>query len=394
MSPGKAVHMNKLSKLSGILCAAAALTFLCGSVQAEPRMLEPERIAASSTLTGDAYSHDCYCVNDNDLSTAWVEGVSGNGEGQFVDLFYPAGTLVTGGVIYPGYYKNQDVFEKNSAVTRIQLQSANQFREVDTSAGALTWQKDFGGVHFTLDEPIVCEGTLRVRIMEVRSGWKYTDTCISEVHFETDDAETSRHEFNPADPGGETTGSTEQDEDDQSSYTLTHLAGWIYRQRHADLKEPAEDTIRVEDLTAEEKAFILYWYQYNISDPRIEQKGEYNYLADGLLRKILIEIFGKATMGDRQAFYDNYVEEVAKDNVCAVGATGDFGDAGPFYFLPDGPTSMDGDRVLVTGFIMTWNDAEQDYVRDLPFKAWYYQNDEEAGWDYRFDEIQVGGAYA
>ena len=331
--------MNIISKYCIAGCAALAVMAAAGTASAAVTTLSPTGMAASSTLYEAGFSHDVSNVYDYDLSTAWVEGVNGNGIGEFVDLFFPAGTVITGGTIYPGYYKNQDIFEKNTAVSRIQVQSGSQIYEIDTSAGANSYRYD-SGVHFTLPEPIFCDGTLRVKILDVRAGWKYTDTCISELRMEYDDAldgfnasgeipveNEAENAVSPIDGSGY---ATDTEEPDQVTGDLATFAGWIYRWRNMTLKEPSEETILLSDLSSEDKAFLLYWYQYNIEDSRIEPSEtlEYNYLSDGLLRKILIEMFGNATVGDRNAFYERYVESVDENGVCKVGATGDFGDAG------------------------------------------------------------------
>ena len=121
---------------------------------------------------------------------------------------------------------------------------------------------------------------------------------------------------------------------------------------------------------------------------------EYNYLSDGLLRKILIEMFGNATVGDRNAFYERYVESVDENGVCKVGATGDFGDAGYFFFKPDQKARMDGDRLMVTGEIMVYQPEDGNYAPDMSFTAWFTPNDDDAVWGWCFDELRIGGAYA
>ena len=400
----------------GMLLLTAAVSCVCmlsagTCVTAAVTQLSPTRIAASSTLYDGIGDYNCYNINDYDLSTAWVEGASGNGIGEYVDLFFPAGTVITGGTIYPGYYKNQNVFDMNSAVTRIQLQSGSQMEEVDTSAGAMTYSSGYGGLQFVLKNPITCDGTLRVRIMDVRSGWKYTDTCISEIHLETDDVITAGIMMDGLEPGEDPLDGAEvtyyeypepgevpeqgqepeMSETDEAAGSLATMAGWIYRWRHNDLREPEEDTIRVDDLTFSEKAFMLYWYQYNHNDPRVQLSDDYTYnsISDKSLKSILTEMFGKATKGDRDAFYDEYVESV-ENGICKVNATGDFGDAGWFYFSADGPSRMDGDRVKVTGHIMLNRPGENDYVPDMPFEAWFTLNDEGAVWKYCFDEVHVG----
>ena len=399
--------MRKKSVFCAAFCAAAFMIAGSSPVPAEVMVLNPARMAASSTLSGDVYSHDVSKLNDYDLTTAWVEGASGNGIGEFVDLFFPAGTVITGGTIYPGYYKNQDIFEKNGAVSRIQVQSGSQIYEVDTSEGTASYSPNYKGVHFTLPEPIFCDGTLRVKILDVRAGWKYTDTCISELRMEYDDALDGYNASGeiPADEGfsngaseiGGTGYAPDTGEADETALDLTSFAGWIYRWKHMTLKEPQEETILLSDLTSEDKAFLLYWYQYCMEDPRIEpdgEYGEYNRLSDGLLRKIMIEMFSTATVGDRNAFYEQYVEEVDEDGFCKVGATGDFGDAGYFFFRTDRKAEMDGGRLKVTGDIMVYDPAEEKYSPDMSFTAWFTENDEDAVWRYCFDELQVGGAYA
>lgn len=146
---------------------------------ADPEKLTPNGVAASSTLTGGDY--DVYNIIDGDLTTAWVEGASGDGMGEFVDFFFEPGTYIDGGVIYPAYYKNQDIFSKNSGVTGITLQSGTESCFIDCTEAAESMMN--GGFSFSIKDGIQCDGTLRVTIQSVRKGWKYQDTCISELYF-------------------------------------------------------------------------------------------------------------------------------------------------------------------------------------------------------------------
>ena len=153
--------------------------------------LTPLSVTASSELEPynssvppyDLYTYYASYIDDGSLSTAWNEGVAGDGTGEYLELAFPAGTVITGGVIWPGFYETEELFYQNNAPTLLEISSGGVSSVVEPGDSAAVWQPDFAGFSFTLDKEIVSDGTVRVTILGVRAGNTYDDTCISELYF-------------------------------------------------------------------------------------------------------------------------------------------------------------------------------------------------------------------
>ncbi|MEZ5870855.1 MAG: caspase family protein [Nitratireductor sp.] len=133
------------------------------------------RICASSVLEPQkANRYGPGNLSDNNPATAWVEGVSGQGEGEglFIELSGPRS--LTSLSFINGYTKNADIFAKNSRVREM---------TVSTSAGeekrfALSDNGEWQSADLTGLKPAEW---LIVRIDAVFAGSKYQDTAISEL---------------------------------------------------------------------------------------------------------------------------------------------------------------------------------------------------------------------
>ena len=157
----------------------------------EETELVPSSITASSELEPyysalppyPLYTYYGSYIDDGDLDTAWNEGVDGSGAGEYLELAFPAGTKLTGGIIYPGFYSTEELFYQNNAPALLEISSGGTAVTVDMGSSAQTWQAGFTGFDFRLEPEIVSDGTVRVTIREIRKGNTYDDTCISELHF-------------------------------------------------------------------------------------------------------------------------------------------------------------------------------------------------------------------
>ena len=79
-------------------------------------------ICTSSVLaTSHGISYGPGNLTDGDDATAWVEGSSGQGAGEFVVLEFDAARAVRGLTIKNGYDKSPDIYAKNSRVKDIEL---------------------------------------------------------------------------------------------------------------------------------------------------------------------------------------------------------------------------------------------------------------------------------
>jgi hypothetical protein len=151
--------------------------------------------ATLSTPTGD----DKYCVSsvhpydpvvhrykygpeslfDRALDTAWVEGVPGNGIGQWVVIEFDSLRLVNAIEINNGYNKDTDIFEKNNRVRELKVEYSERARNSvilndtgSTQAIVLPNQRPLRAywIKFTI------ESVYRGKKIE----WE--DTAISELH--------------------------------------------------------------------------------------------------------------------------------------------------------------------------------------------------------------------
>ena len=159
------------------------------------------KYSASSVLKTDAinkYNYNPETLFDNDLSTAWVEGVFGNGEGEWVEIEFMENVRNVVGIgIINGYTKREAIYNANSRIKKIQLEvyggersmqpykrtiielKQKQFNELNKNVGApfIDWLADIGNL------PYGRTNKIKLTILEVYPGTKYEDTCISELYL-------------------------------------------------------------------------------------------------------------------------------------------------------------------------------------------------------------------
>lgn len=133
-------------------------------------------VGATSSLSEYNMTHSPEFAKDESLSTAWVEGVSGNGEGEFLMFTFDNMYQVSGFDICAGYQKNEDIYSKNARPKEIELEFSNGTKHKITLGDVNEMQT------FQLPEPVNAT-SVSVKILSVYSGWKYTDTAISEISF-------------------------------------------------------------------------------------------------------------------------------------------------------------------------------------------------------------------
>jgi hypothetical protein len=122
---------------------------------------------------------------DGNYETAWVEGVSGVGEGESVTLHLAAPTQLFGVIFYNGYLASEELYEKNGRVTRVLLDFGNEVTMESDVASEMEVpfdesQLDYGNTVISLDSPVVTD-TVTITILDAVSGDEYDDTCISEL---------------------------------------------------------------------------------------------------------------------------------------------------------------------------------------------------------------------
>lgn len=140
--------------------------------------------ASSCLLPSDKYSYQAEQAFDADHDTAWVEGVEGQGIGEYLEYEFAGGCpRITTVKIMNGYVKNDTAWRENSRVKKLKMYyQGNPFAILDLQDSRSLQCFDVGelGPH---DENAP-NWTLRFEILEVYEGDKYDDTVISELFFD------------------------------------------------------------------------------------------------------------------------------------------------------------------------------------------------------------------
>lgn len=131
---------------------------------------------ASSVLSDShGISYDSSLVNDEDNSSAWVEGSNGDGSDEWVELQFYGEEIIDEVSIVSGYVKSSDIYYKNNRPKRVKLTFSDGSENVATLEDG-----NFGEQVIKLDKPIKST-SVTITILEVYKGSKYNDACISEI---------------------------------------------------------------------------------------------------------------------------------------------------------------------------------------------------------------------
>jgi hypothetical protein len=114
---------------------------------------------------------------DMDLTTAWVEGKAGHGEGESLIVELGGERIVTAVQVMNGYHKNERLFLANSRVRVAELQFSNG----ETRNISLT---DAPGLQ-TIEVGAQKASWMRFSIRDVYPGTKYKDTAVTEFRVVT-----------------------------------------------------------------------------------------------------------------------------------------------------------------------------------------------------------------
>lgn len=143
----------------------------------EVRMRDVEDVTASSYLPEKNIKHMPDLIMDGDTTTAWVEGVDGNGEGESITFTFGDLYAVSDIKIWNGYQKSEDLYYKNARPAELELEfsdgSTERISLQDTSSG---FQE------FALERHVT--SYVKVKIISTYEGSKYEDTVISEIELQ------------------------------------------------------------------------------------------------------------------------------------------------------------------------------------------------------------------
>jgi hypothetical protein len=174
---------NSVSEAKGL-----AETVVVNGVKAE--------VTASSTLKSkipDAYS--VKNLFDNNPATAWVEGASGAGKGEWVKIEFEKEVSLDGIVFEPGYRKSYDTFRENAFPTKIAIYLDNSKTSFNSSfrylqdpniePGLFPFSKYNSGLSYLAKLEGQKAKSVFLKITASVEGTKYKDMAISGITFIT-----------------------------------------------------------------------------------------------------------------------------------------------------------------------------------------------------------------
>ena len=136
----------------------------------------PDNAKASSTLSPQGkYNYDAKNLNDYDPRTAWVEGKSDYGIGEYLSI---KGDMFGGNKIYifNGYQHSYSSWKNNSRVKKFRVYISNR------PVCYLELKDVMGGQYFDLSDYDLYGKWIKFEIVEVYKGEKWNDVAISEIH--------------------------------------------------------------------------------------------------------------------------------------------------------------------------------------------------------------------
>ena len=134
--------------------------------------------ASSHLPTDHGGQYQSFMAIDSALETAWVEGVSGSGVGEWLELQFPGTVEVHSIALDVGYDRDQDIFSANNRIKRATFIFSNGEQvtlDFSDSRGLQTIPL------VRAPGPNVETTYVKVVIEEVFPGSKYDDTCLAEI---------------------------------------------------------------------------------------------------------------------------------------------------------------------------------------------------------------------
>ena len=165
--------IDKLEMLEGPLTQGVGCSWYCGG--------GPYKILASSELDSIKYKADN--VHDFNLFTGWVEGKSDYGIGEYIEFFFkPNSPRVNKLIFYNGYFKNQNLWESNSRIKKAKLYiNGKQYAILDFQDINAPQSFSIDPINSKIENQDLI---LKIEIVEVYKGTKYSDVVVSEINFD------------------------------------------------------------------------------------------------------------------------------------------------------------------------------------------------------------------
>lgn len=158
---------------------SAAGTSTTSTTTGEEIRIFPSGAKASSSLPStNEFSYGPANLSDNDLATAWNEGASGDGVGEWLSFSFNQPLYLSRIDIANGYQRDHKRFVGNGRVRALQIEYSN---------GATQEVQLYDDMGYQQIEPVVSreEGisSIRLTIISVYPGGSWDDAALSEIRF-------------------------------------------------------------------------------------------------------------------------------------------------------------------------------------------------------------------
>ena len=143
-------------------------------VQTEPPVFTGAEASSELQADDDAY-YGAKNVLDGDPTTAWNEGDSGDGTGQWIRLSADTDQVVVGIHIMGGYDASKDIYDWNNRPKDITIAFDDGTSFDVTLSDSYNVMQDI-----TFEHPVQCK-TITITVNTIYGGSQYQDMCISEI---------------------------------------------------------------------------------------------------------------------------------------------------------------------------------------------------------------------
>jgi len=150
----------------------------------------PNKVTATSHLKPQGTNtYSATNAHDDSYQTAWVEGVTDYGVGQYLTYTFPATTgRITGISVVNGYVKSESTYKNNSRVKKLRvLYNDNPFAILNLQDKIAVQYFEIPPIGYSnrnIDLSSKPSFTLKFEILEVYEGLKYQDVAITELYFD------------------------------------------------------------------------------------------------------------------------------------------------------------------------------------------------------------------
>lgn len=145
--------------------------------------------ASSELASQGKKTYDASHLVDGNRNTCWVEGVSGTGAGETIELNLGKEQIVYGLIICNGYLESKYLYGINGKVSAVTVRTADgtakqadlvilEFDEVKEPFE--TYEREGTENWINFDHPVYTD-KIMITIDDAVAGSKYEDTCISEI---------------------------------------------------------------------------------------------------------------------------------------------------------------------------------------------------------------------